>query len=339
MAMARPPRRRPPRRRRAPRWLLLGLVLSLVTLGVAVVSSAGGDGPARRYSEQTYLDQVRPLVERSSEQGAELARVRAQVLRLGRDAVQRQLARLAQDAQAVLADVPMVEAPPSMSVASSVLVTTMAVRARAAVAAQEGFSQAYAAGAASASIDILTRAGEEAVASDRTYEVFIQSLPGAQGGPPVGVPASRWVPDARLWDRGELSVLVGAVKSSASPTPVHDLVVLVVTTKPPAVGTEGPASVLPVVRAFQLEVVVANVGNAVEREVPVVGSLTGVGGSVETVQGAVDLEPGQRRSLPLNGLRPVPPGPAALKVVVGPVSGETNMADNERTQLVVMRGS
>jgi len=134
-------------------------------------------------------------------------------------------------------------------------------------------------------------------------------------------------------------VFVGAVRASASPTPVHDLTMLVVTTKPPAVGTEGSAPVLPVVRAYQLEVVVANVGNAVERDVPVVARLAGLGGSTETVQGRVDLEPGQRRSLVLNGLRPVLPGPATLRVTVGPVTGEANGVDNERIQPVVLRGS
>jgi hypothetical protein len=319
--------------------VLLGLILSLATLLVSVVASAGSDGPARRFSEQAYLDRMRPLVARSTEQGVELSRVRSQALRIGREAVQRQLVRVTQDARAVLDEVQGADPPESLSVARSVLLTTMAVRARVAAAVQEGFAQAYAPAVTGAPVDILARAGEEALAADRTYEVFVESLPAVEGARSAIMPQSRWVADARLWDRTELAVLVGAVRAGAVSTPVHELTMLVVSTKPPAIGTEGLASVLPVVKAFQLEVVVANVGNAAERKVPVVATLISASGPAELVQDAVDLEPGQRLSLTLNGLRPVPPGPATLRVVVGPVPGEVNVADNERSQAVVLRGS
>jgi hypothetical protein len=319
--------------------LLLGLLLTVVTLLVSFVTSAESDGPGRRFSEQAYLDRMRPLVVRSTEQGVQLSRVRSQALRLGREAVQRQLVRVTEDARAVLDEMQRVDFPESLSEVRSILVTTMVVRARVAAAVQDGFAQAYAPAATRAPVELLVRAGEQAVAADRTYEVFLESLPAVEGARSAIMPQSRWVADARLWDRTELTVFVGAVRASAVPTPVHELTMLVVSTKPPAVGTEGPASVLPVVRAFQLEVVVANVGNAPERKVPVVATLVSTSGPTETVQEAVDLEPGQRLSLTLNGLRPVPPGPATLRVVVGPVPGEANVADNERSQPVVLRGS
>jgi hypothetical protein len=333
--MARASRRR---RRRTSRWVLLGLLLTLVTLLVSVVSSAGSDGPARRFAEQAYLDRMRPLAERSSEQGIELSRVRGQGLRLGRDAVQRQLGRVTQDAQAVLTEVERVDPPESLARARSVLVSTMVVRARVATLAQEGFAQAYGGGQPSGAIDLLTRVGEQAVAADRTYEIFLESLPADPGARSPLMPPSRWVADARPWDRAELSVFVGAVRASAIPTPVHDLTMLVATTRPPAVGIEGLSSVLPIVKAFQVEVVVANVGNSVERGVAVVATLASGSGPTETVGESVDLEPGQRRSLTLNGLNPVPAGPGTLRVVVGPVAGEANVADNERVQPVVLRG-
>ena len=327
------------RRRRTSRWVLLGLILTLVTVLVNVVASAGSDGPARRFSEQAYLDRMRPLVARSTEQGADLSRVRSQALRIGREGVQRQLVRVTEDARSVLDEVQGAEPPESLTVARSVLLTTMAVRARVAAAVQEGFAQTYGPAATGAPVDFLARAGEEAVAADRTYEVFVESLPAVEGARSAIMPQSRWVADARLWDRTELAVLVAAVRAGAVSTPVHELTMLVVSTKPPAVGTEGLASVLPVVKAFQLEVVVANLGNASERRVPVVATLISPVGPAELVQDAVDLEPGQRLSLTLNGLRPVPPGPATLRVVVGPVPGEANVADNERSQAVVLRGS
>ena len=325
------------RRRTTSRWVLLGLLLSLVTVSVSVVSSAQTDGPGRRFSELAYLDAMRPLVSRSSAQGAELAQVRAEGLKLGRDGVRRQLGRVSQDAGATLGEVVRAEPPESLATAHSLLLATFTIRARAASTMNDGFTQAYTGVPLGPVVESLAGAAEDLVAADRTYQVFLHSLPSGDGSSPA-MPASRWVPDARPWDRSELGVFLGALRSSGVPTPVHDLAVLLVTTKPPAVGIDGPAMVLPLVRSLQVEVVVANLGNSPERGVPVVATLTGVGGASESLRDAVDLDPGQRRSLVLNGLATVPAGPATLKVVIEPIPGEANPADNARSQPVVLRG-
>lgn len=332
--MARAPRRR---RRRTPRWVLVGLLLSAVVLSVNMVSSAQTDGPGRRFSQLAYLDAMRPVIERSSAQGADLAAVRSQGLRLGRETVRRQTARVSQGAREVLTEVEKAEPPESLATVHSVLVATMAVRARSATAVDAAMGQVYTTAPLGPVVESLSRASEDLLAADHTYRVFVESLPAGMGAPPT-VPRSRWLGDGRPWDPTELGVFVATLRSSATASAVHDVSMLVVTTKPPAVGSEGPASVLPIPRAFQVEVVVANVGNSPERNVAVVATLAGVRESREAVRGTVDLEVGQRRSLTLGGLRPVPAGPGALTVAVGPVPGEENRADNERILPVVLRG-
>ncbi len=326
------------RRRRTPRWLIVGLLLSAVVVSVSVVSSAQTDGPGRRFSQLAYLDSMRPTIERSSAQGAELAQFRSQGLRLGRDVVRRQLERMSQGAREVLAEVEKAERPESLSTPHSMLVATMAVRARAATAVDAAVGKVYESGPLGPVVESLARASEELLAADHTYQVFADSLPAGMGAPPT-LPTSRWMPDGRAWDRTDLAVFTATLRSSTAASAVHDVSLLVVATKPPAVGSEGPASVLPISRAFQVEVVVANVGNSAERDVPVVATLAGTGRNSETARAVVDLEPGQRRALTLSGLRPPPPGPGTLAVVVGPVDGETNRADNERVTPVVLRGA
>lgn len=321
-----------------PRSVLLALLLSLVVLSVSMVSSAQTDGPGRRFSELGYIDAMRPLIERSSAQGADLAQVRSQGLRLGREVVRRQLARVSQGGQAVLDEVEKTEPPDSLATAHSILVATMAVRSRAATIFDAVVAGAYGSGPLAPLAETLSRVGDYLLASDRTYQVFLESLPDSDGVR-ASMPTSRWLSEGRPWDRTELDVFVAALRSSATSSPVHDVSLLVVTTRPAAVGSEGPASVLPIARAFEVEVVVANTGNSPERNVAVMAALSGVGRNSETVRGSVDLEPGQRRSLTLSGLRPVPAGPGALTVVVGPVAGETNRADNERTMPVVLRAT
>lgn len=333
--MARAPRRR---RRRTPRWLIVGLLLSAVVVSVSVVSSAQPEGRGQRFSQLAYLDSMRPVIERSSAQGADLAQFRSHGLQLGRDALRRQLARVSQGAPEALAEVEKAEPPESFSTPHSVLVATMAVRARAAAAVDAAVGQVYGTGPLGPVVESLARASEDMLAADHTYQVFVESLPPGMRGPPT-VPRSKWLPDGRAWDRTDLTVFTATLRSSATPSAVHDVSVLVVTTKPPPVGSEGPASVLPIPRAFQVEVVVANVGNSPERDVPVVVTLSGQARNSETGRASVDLEPGQRRALTLSGLRPVPAGPGALTVLVGPVPGETNRADNERIMPVVLRGA
>ena len=333
--MAMGPQRR--RRRSLSRWVLVGVLLSLVTVSVSVVSSAQTDGPARRFSELAYIDEMRPLIERSSAQGSVISQVRANGLRLGRDAVRHQLTRVRQEAGGVLSEAEKVEPPKSLATAHSVLIATMAVRARAAAAVDAAVTQAYAGGPPGPPVAALATAADQMAAADRTYQVFVESLPAEAG--PRAVPGSRWLADPRPWDRAELAVFFSSLRASVTSAAVHDLGILAVTTKPPAVGSEGPAAVLPLVRSFRLEVVVANVGNSGVRGVPVVATLSGAAGRSGTARGVVDLEPSQRRTLTLNGLEPVAAGAATLRVVVGPVAGEANTADNERSQPVVLRAT
>ncbi|HZQ27778.1 MAG TPA: hypothetical protein VFA94_08770, partial [Acidimicrobiales bacterium] len=90
------------RRRRRPWWLLFAVLLSLVVVLVNAAVSARSKGPSRRLAELAYLDQVRPFVERSTEQGAELQQVRTDAAKLGRAGVSRRLDRVTADADAVL---------------------------------------------------------------------------------------------------------------------------------------------------------------------------------------------------------------------------------------------
>src|SRR5207237_1245254 len=65
------------RRRRRPRWLLIAAVVTAVVLAVNTAVSARSKGPSRRLAELAYLDEVRPQVERSTAEGADVEQVRA----------------------------------------------------------------------------------------------------------------------------------------------------------------------------------------------------------------------------------------------------------------------
>src|SRR4051812_13048319 len=93
------------RRRRRPRWLVLVLLLALSFVAIRGMASSGSDSRSRRLAEQAYLDEMRPLIERSTQEGADLVAARDDAGKLGRVGVTRRLAHLQDEAGRVLRDV------------------------------------------------------------------------------------------------------------------------------------------------------------------------------------------------------------------------------------------
>lgn len=324
-------------RRRRPRWVLIGVLATAVVLLVNAAFSSP-DRPSLRLAQLAYFDAVRPQIELSTAQGASIGQVRTDAVRLGREGTTRRMARVVREADALLAAVRKADPPPNLSTAHSILLATVAIRARVASGVAAGLNAALTDGPSEPAVESLVKAGEEMVAADQTYRVFADAVPMPEGVTTPLLPASVWAADQQLWARGELAAFVASIRSSTTLTPVHDVGVLTVVTDPVPVATEGNASVLPLVKALKLEIVVANTGNSPEKAVPVVATLIGPAGEVDTARDFVDLAPGQRRTVPLGGLRPVPGGPSTLTVVIGPLDGEASLPDNERSLQLVLRG-
>lgn len=316
----------------------MAFIASVTVVAVNAVMSAGSTERTTRSAVLSYLDAVRPAIERSTAQGLEVGQMRGDPGLLGREGIGRRAERVVSDANAILRQVRAAEPPPRLALSHSVLVATMAVRARAATEIRSALASALVEGPVAAAVEALVESGQDLAAADRTYEVFAESVQ-AEAAQAPAMPASRWLGVANLWDEPEVAAYVAALRAGMSSSPVHNLSVLSVSTDPAAVGREGAAVVLPVVRSLRLEIVVANSGNSVERQVPILATLQGPGGELDTAREFVDLEPGQRLAVSLGGLRPAEGGgPSTLTVAVGPAEGETDTADNQRMLPFVLRG-
>lgn len=331
--MARAPRRRS----RRPRWVFLAALLTVTVLAVDVVRDARDDGPSVRLAQVAYLDRVRPSVGRSTEQGADLVRVRNEAARLGRAAVAKRLDQVARDAWAALRAVREAEVPESLQAAHDLLVATMTIRARVADDTRNGLTRALGTEAPEPAITTLARVGRDMATADGTYQAFLDAVPRVDGKPAGAMPQSTWLSAGTAgWTEGELAAFVRGLRSSMTLAPVHDVAVALVTTDPAAVAKEGDASVLPAVRALRLQVVVANTGNEHEKRVQVLASLTAEG-AADTAREFVDLAPGQQATVLLGGLRPVAGTSMTLTVGIGPVDGETSVEDNQRSIPILFR--
>lgn len=327
----------PRRRRRRSRWVLVGVLLSVMALLANAGVSSRSTGPAKRLAGLAYVDQVRPHVEASNRQGAEVGEVRDGAAALGRDGIRRKMERVRRDSAAELRGVREIEAPPDLYAGHTLLVSTMVLRAGATAKMTDALMAALGTRSPEPAVDVLVEAAEDIVAADHTYRAFVDLVvvKGARG--PL-LPESSWVADRTAWERPAVSAFVSALRASRVSTPVHDVGVLTFSTDPKPVANEGGDAVLPLMKTLRVEAVVANIGNAAEAGVPVVATLTGPEGKADTARQFVDLAPGQRRTVALGGLRAVPGGPSVLTVVVGPVEGESGVGDNERSMSLVVRG-
>ena len=326
MAVNRRPRRRPGR------WLFAAV---LVTVVVLLANAALRSHPSQAENVLGYLDQVRPAIQSSSDQGADLADVRANAATLGRVGVARRLDRLVSQSKTTVNVVSALSPPAALRVAHAYLLAAMGVRAKAIADARQGMAAALAEGPVDPAMQGLVAAGQEMQLGDQAYGLFTGSLPAGTVPPP---PASTWVADPSVWGSAQVSAFVSTLRSSTSLTPVNDVAVVTFTTIPPPVGSDNGMVVFPPTKGMQVSIVVANVGNQPVKHATVSATLhTDVVNTSETVRDFVDLAPGQEAALTIGSLHPTSGTTGSLTVTISTVTGETNVANNTQQEAVELR--
>jgi hypothetical protein len=226
-----------------------------------------------------------------------------------------------------------VGAPSSVGTAADLLIAVLSIRDMAAQSLQVAMAQTMSGQSADPPVQALADVGLDLQAADRTYELFVQALPPLA----VPLPPSRWVTDASQWSSGLLTGFITTLRSSASLAPVHDVAVLLVTTDPQAVNTQGVTQVLPASKLLNMQIVVGDDGNQPEKNLTVTATISPAqGGPTEMVRDFVNLNPGQRRTVQLGGLHPVVGQATTLVVKIDTAPGETNTADNTKTITFIM---
>lgn len=306
---------------------------SALVLAINAVAQSQGRESALRIATISYLDNVRPEVERSNSLGAELADLRARATELGRATVSERLQRVGVEALAGVRAVEEVAPPTQLRTNHSLLVAALAIRARSADTIRRTIGEALNPGSPPPPATELVRATEDLRSADRSYELFREALPDDED---MAMPPSSWL-DGEPLAPEEASAFVSTLRSAGSLAPVRDVAVVTITMEPAAVGSEGPAAIIPPSATLKLQVVVANVGNDAIRQLPVVAAVAAPNGDVDTARQFVDLEPGQRATVTIGGLRLAGQSANELRVTAGPVEGEATLSDNERRRTLLVR--
>jgi hypothetical protein len=321
--------------------LLVGVLATVVVLAVNAAMSARSPAPARQLAEQSYLDQVLPSVQDSAREGRDIADLRSQALSVSGSTVTGRINQVGAEAQQTLAGMQRLSPPKSMQTAHDLLVAALAIRVQGVQALSQVMSDVMSghhdasASNNAGSNNALLGVGQDFVAADRAYELFVKSMPPAVGPP---LPGSQWVTDPNDYSAPSVAVFLAALKSAASAVPVHDTAVVVVTTDPAPVGRNGDVQIMPIAKALNLQIVVGNEGNQTESNLTVSATISPSGyGASQMVRDFVTLSPGQRRTVQLGGLRPVPNQQSMLLVKIDNSVTETNIANNSKALTFIMQ--
>jgi hypothetical protein len=313
------------------------VVLTVLTVGIIVLGANHTSPSEARTEALAYLDKVRPIIERSSATGRDVASLRDNAVSLERGLLDRQLARAATESDGALADARAVTSAQVGGLAQDLLVGALGGRATAIKNLRTAFDQALNLDAPPLpAVQAMADVGRDLEAADGAYRLFSRNLPAGSDPPPE----SRWVPDPEPWSTPILGAFVTALRNSQNLAPVHDLAVLVAVPDPGPVGKEGGGvQVLAQVPSIHLQVVVANQGNRPEQGVPVVASTQPFDGSPSTPRRVtVDLQPGQRRAIDTLELAPPAVGVTfAIIVRVGAAPDSKPVDDEFPARQYVMR--
>lgn len=332
---------RPSRRRRRP-WLFFALLVTVLVLVVNAALSARSPGPVRQQAEQSYLDQVLPGVQQSTQQGLDVSNLLGQALTLSPTTLANHLNEDFSQAQQTLAAVEKVNPPNAMKTPQSLLVSALDLRASGTKALGQAITTALSNQPQVSAINALASAGLDLEASDRTYALFQQAVP-ASGGI---VPKSVWVADTSTYTPPMLSVFVNSLRAHTSLTPVVAVAVVAVTTDPAPVNLLNGVQILPVARTLSLQVVVANTGNQQEPNLTVMASIApSQNGPTQSVRNFIGLSPGESKTVGLGPLRMIPGQATTLTATVTPsvsttattVGGQSAIPDNSQVITLEMQ--
>jgi hypothetical protein len=341
------------RRSSARRWVILGVVATVIVLLIDVAISDRSRGPGRQLADQSWLDEAEPLITQSTQDGQAIVAIRTEALKLPGLVIASRLNQVAASTDQTLSKLRRLIAPTELATSASMLLATMAVRSVTAHDLAKAMTAALAdrpvtlpsptpsatgqpTTVTESALAALTQVGHDISLGDRSYQLFEQYLPADVATNPRPLP-SIWLTDPAAYQPAQLRLFVAGLQSAASLTPVHSVGVLVVTTNPAPLSLSGPQEMLPATHSLSLQVVVANTGNQDERDLTVSATISPARYSpTQMARGFVNLAPGASQTVQLGGFVPRTNVPFTLSVGITAVKGQTDVSNNTRTLSLIV---
>lgn len=232
----------------------VALAVLAVIIGEVAADVVGSGKKAARVEAETYVAQVLPLIDESTELASTMHLVRHGASSLDRTGLEQALGRLVSGTSGNLDELASLGVPAPRARSARLLRDTLAVRAAGARMLTGGMTLAIGpaafsaggggstlpasiAGARAKAVSLLTRAGEQLILADRDYRKFVLSLPRSSGR--GRLPGSKWVSDPASWSSASMAAWVGQLSGSSLLQIHRDLVIVAVSVEPPVVRITG----------------------------------------------------------------------------------------------------
>jgi hypothetical protein len=310
------------------RWLLIGVVLTLVVLLIDAALQSRSPGPGQQLAAGAWIDRVLPIVTTSTAEGQQITRIWSNGLQTPPSALSAQLDQLAAGSARAYQQVVALHPPSSVAGAAGLLEASLLTRSQAATSLRAALQPVLQGGAgpptttASTSgpdpvLSAIQTAGNDMQIGDQAYQLFLHSLPKLG----VTLPTSVWAADPTPYQTANAQLFLTTLRNAMQATPVRQLKIYSVALAPAPVSLRGETQILPNAPTMAVTVVVADVGNQPEKNVTVTAAIAS-GGNSSSVRDFVDLSPGQARTIPGMGPLSPPQGvPVTMTITATPGYG------------------
>ncbi|MDQ2728897.1 MAG: hypothetical protein M3Y91_13795 [Actinomycetota bacterium] len=311
---------RSPHRDGGRRLLVAGIIITLVVVIIDASLKSRSPSVAPRMAASAWVDRALPIIQASTTQGQEIAKVRSSGFgSTSASSLTGQVGQVASAAKRSYDQLVALKPPDQLVGAAGLLEASLLVRLQAAAAMAQALSKELGNGAPSGSdpqVGALTTVGQDFQVSDRAYSLFAQRLP-AVG---VKAPVSSWVSDPSQYQAGNLQVFLASLRNAQAGLPVHQLTIASVTLTPSPLNTVGGVEVLIPTAQVSASVVVANTGTERENLLGVQASISPSAGNAVYKQ-VISLPAGAAYNAQLGPLNPQPGAVVTLTVTVAPPPG------------------
>lgn len=306
------------RRGAGARWLVIGVVITLLVLLIDASLHSRSTGPGQQLAAGAWVDRVLPAVSESNTEGVRLQQLWSGALTMKGPSVGSEIDQLAAGAEGAYKRVVSLRPPSQLAGAAGLLEACLLARSQAVAALKTAFHQALSQpGLSTVTVSSVQAAGNDLQVSDQAYRLFLTSLPRLG----VSMPPSSWLSDPAPYQPSSAQVFLASLHSAGSSTPVHQVAIYAASTTPSPVSDQGGVQVLPDAKAITVTIVVADTGNQNESNLTVTASVSPAAGA-SSAKDFVNLVPGQAHTIMnLGPLNPPQGTPVTLTVTVAPPAG------------------
>lgn len=306
------------RRGAGARWLIIGVVITLLVLLIDASLHSRSPGPGQQLAAGAWVDRVLPVIAESNTESARLQQLWSEALTMKAPAVNSEIDQLASGAAGAYKAVVSLRPPSQLSGAAGLLEACLLARSQAVNSLQGSFKQALSQPALNGdSVASVQTAGNDLQVSDQAYRLFVSSLPRIG----VSMPPSAWLSNPGLYQPSSAQVFLASLHNAGNSSPVHEVTIYAVNTTPSPVSDEGGSQILPDAKAITVTIVVADTGNQRESNLTVTASISPASGT-SSAKDFVNLTPGQAHTiLNLGPLDPPQGTPVTLTVTVTAPAG------------------